>query len=72
MIELGKYYRVQTLSGERTVKAQQESQPGVFHGIYSLSDYQSYGDNMDSEIPFDSPEATEAQAEAWEGWYNHV
>jgi hypothetical protein len=72
MVEIDKYYRIHTLSGERTIKAQQESEPGVFHGIYSLSDYQSYGDNMDAEIPSDSPEATELQAQAWEAWYNHA
>jgi len=70
MIEINKYYRVATRSGIRTVKAQQQVAVGIFHGIYSLSDCVVIGDNEDIQIPQDSTEASNEQAQAWEEWYN--
>ena len=70
MIEINKYYRVATRVGVRTVKAQQQVAVGVFHGIYSLSDCLVLGDNEDIQIPTDSQEASNEQAQAWEDWYN--
>lgn len=70
MIEINKYYRVATRVGVRTVKAQQQVAVGVFHGIYSLSDFLVLGDNEDIQIPIDSQEASNEQAQAWEDWYN--
>jgi hypothetical protein len=70
MIEINKYYRVATRAGVRTVKAQQQVSPGIFHGIYSISDCVLLGDNEDIEIPQDSQEASNEQAQTWEGWYN--
>jgi hypothetical protein len=70
MIEINKYYRVATREGMRTVKAQQQVAVGIFHGIYSLSDCAVLGDNEDIQIPQDSQEASNEQAQIWEGWYN--
>lgn len=69
MIEIGKYYRIDTPQGERTIKAL-EFIEGGFYGIYSPSDYKTPKDNQGSLIPEGSPEATEEEATAWDKWYN--
>lgn len=69
MIELNKYYRIQTEFGERTIKAL-ENTPGGMYGIYSPSNYLVSGDNQGSLIPENSTEASSAQAIAWNTWYN--
>jgi hypothetical protein len=70
MIELGKYYIINTPYGERTIKALELIVEGVY-GIYSPSDYLVPDDNQGSLIPEGSPEATEEQAEEWDNWYNN-
>ena len=70
MIEIGKYYRINTQFGERTIKALELIVEGVY-GIYSPSDYLFSGDNQGSLIPEGSEEATEEQAEDWDNWYNN-
>lgn len=69
MIEIGKYYQIQTQQGERTAKALELIVEGVY-GIYSPSDYITPGDNQGSLIPEGAPESTTEQADAWEDWYN--
>ena len=69
MIELGKYYRIQTEDGERTIKALELIIEGVY-GIYSPSDYLVQGDNQGSLIPEGSEEATLEESEDWDNWYN--
>lgn len=70
MITIGKYYRVQTEEGERTVKAMQLIEQGVY-GVYSPSDYLVSGDNQGSVIPEGSTEATPEEIEEWDNWYNN-
>jgi hypothetical protein len=70
MIEIGKYYRIQTDDGERTIKALELIIEGVY-GIFSPSDYLVQGDNQGHLIPEGSEEATEEQAEDWDNWYNN-
>ena len=69
MIKTGKYYRIQTEFGERTIKALELIIEGMY-GIYSPSDYLVAGDNQGSLIPEGSKEATEEQIEEWDNWYN--
>jgi hypothetical protein len=69
MIKTGKYYRIQTEFGERTIKALELIIEGMY-GIYSPSDYLVAGDNQGSLIPEGSKEATEEQIEDWDNWYN--
>ena len=70
MIELGKYYIINTPYGERTIKALELIVEGVY-GIYSPSDYLVPDDNQGSLIPEGSEEATPEQAEEWDNWYNN-
>jgi hypothetical protein len=58
MIKTGKYYRIQTEFGERTIKALELIIEGMY-GIYSPSDYLVADDNQGSLIPEGSKEATE-------------
>jgi hypothetical protein len=69
MIKTGKYYRIQTEFGERTIKALELIIEGMY-GIYSPSDYLVADDNQGSLIPEGSKEATEEQIEDWDNWYN--
>ncbi len=69
MIEIGKYYIIQTPDGERTIKALELTIEGVY-GVYSPSDYLIAGDNQGSLIPEGSEEANPEQAEDWDNWYN--
>jgi hypothetical protein len=70
MIEIGKYYRIDTPYGERTIKALELIVEGMY-GIYSPSDYLVQGDNQGALIPEGSEEATPEQAEDWDNWYNN-
>lgn len=70
MIEIGKYYQINTPFGERTTKALELIIEGVY-GIYSPSDYLVSGDNQGSLIPEGSEESTPEQAEDWDNWYNN-
>jgi hypothetical protein len=69
MIEIGKYYRITTPQGERTIKALELIVEGVY-GIYSSSDYITPQDNQGSLIPEGSPEADQDEIDAWDNWYN--
>jgi len=69
MIKVGKYYRIQTEFGERTIKALELIIEGMY-GIYSPSDYAIPADNQGALIPEGSPEATEEEALEWDNWYN--
>ena len=69
MIEIGKYYQIQTQEGDRTAKALELIVEGVY-GIYSPSDYVTPGDNQGSLIPEGSPDATPEEIEDWDNWYN--
>lgn len=71
MIEINKYYQVPTSEGIRTVQAQQQVAVGVFHGIYSRSNYEDLGDNEDIQIPADSPESSQEQIDAYVNWYGN-
>lgn len=70
MIEIGKYYQIQTQQGERTAKAMQLIEEGVY-GVYSLSDYAIPEDNQGTIIPEGSPESTPEEAELWNQWYSN-
>ena len=69
MIEIGKYYRIETPQGERTIKALELIVEGVY-GIYSPSDFEASGDNQGALIPEGSPEANQDEIDAWDNWYN--
>lgn len=70
MIEIGKYYQINTPFGERTTKALELIVEGVY-GVYSPSDYSAPEDNQGSLIPEGSEESTPEQAEDWDNWYNN-
>jgi len=69
MIEIGKFYRVETDRGERTIKAMQLIIQGVY-GVYSASNYEFEDDLQGMVIPEGSQEATQEQIEAFNLWYN--
>lgn len=69
MIEIGNYYQIQTQQGERTAKAMQLIEEGVY-GVYSPSDYAIPEDNQGILIPYDSTESNQEQIDAWNLWYN--
>ena len=69
MITIGNFYRVQTDRGERTVKAMQLIEQGVY-GVYSASNYEFEDDLQGMVIPEGSQEATTEQIEAFNLWYN--
>jgi hypothetical protein len=68
MIEIGKYYRIQTEFGERTIKALEIITAGIY-GIYSISNCTVPQDNQGSLIHEDSPKATLAESTVWDNWY---
>lgn len=69
MIEIGKFYRVETDRGERTIKAMQLIIEGVY-GVYSASNYEFDDDLQGMLIPEGSEEATQEQIDAFNLWYN--
>ena len=68
MIELNKYYKIQTFFGERVIKCL-ELLPEPY-GVFSISSFENEGDNQGSLISEESVEATEEEAIAWDNWYN--
>jgi len=70
MIQIDHFYRCNTAFGTRTVKAVQELESSDFYGIFSISEFQEPGDNQGMVIPNNSPEATPAEAQEWENWFN--
>lgn len=72
MIEVGKYYTCTTPFGVRVIKGIQELEDTNVYGIYSISNYESPGDNQGMIIPNNSEEATLEQKTAWDNWYNNV
>lgn len=69
MIEIGRFYRVATDRGERTIKAMQLIIEGVY-GVYSASNYEFEDDLQGMVIPEGSQDATQEQIDAFNLWYN--
>jgi len=69
-MEIGKFYNAQTPVGERTIKCMQMIDNNQPYGGFSISNYAELGDIQFMVIPQGSQEASNEQAEAWEGWYN--
>jgi hypothetical protein len=70
MIQIGKFYNAETPQGVRTIKCMQFDADGNPYGIYSPSNFEYEDDGQGMIIPGDSQEASNEQAQTWEGWYN--
>lgn len=70
MIEVNKYYIIDTLFGQRVTKAICVGHDGLTYGSISPSGYAEKGDNCSCTLNgYVVREAEEYEADAWEEWY---